>query len=123
MWHLVYTVLQLHLVFQQRVQHLESQTSGKRVIVVIIDMNYIYCCMAVRLEMGGGGEGSKERYQKDDQEKEAVHYTPDITSRIKRPIWSDEENKPPRKARRAPPPARKKRGTGYEASGWPACII
>ena len=41
------------------------------------------------LEMGA----SKERYQKDDQKKEAVHYTREITSRIKRPIWSDEENK------------------------------
>ena len=51
-----------------------------------------YCCMAVHaswLEMGA----SKERYQKDDQEKEAVHYTREITSMIKRSIWSDEENK------------------------------
>ena len=43
------------------------------------------------LEMGPGA--SKERYQKDDQEKESVYYTREITSRIKRPIWSDEENK------------------------------
>ena len=42
------------------------------------------------LEMGA----SKERYQKDDQEKEAVHYAREITSRIKRPYGVMRKTKP-----------------------------